>query len=157
MSKQVKQMIINDYARLFDGLDDAVLVNIRGVDANATNEVRLGLAKKSIKMTVLRNRLARHAFEGSGLSGLTALLEGGNTLAYGGESVVEVAREIVEIVKKVPNLGVKGAILDGELFEGEEGVKRLSAFPTRDEAIAEDVTLVLSPGRNLMGQVGGPG
>jgi ribosomal protein L10 len=36
-------------------------------------------------------------------------------------------------------------------------VKALSKFPTRDEAIAQDVTLILGPGRKLVGAIKGPG
>ncbi len=43
------------------------------------------------------------------------------------------------------------------LFEGDAGVKELSRFPTRDEAIVQAITLVLSPARNLVGAVKGPG
>ena len=85
------------------------------------------------------------------------MLEGSNALAYGGESVVEVARAIVDIVGRHPEMSLKGAVLDGELFEGDAGVRALSKFPTRDEAIAQTVTLILSPGRNLVAQVKGPG
>ncbi len=157
MSKQVKQMIMDEYARRFAGHDDAVLVSLRGVDANSTNAIRQGLAQKEIRLTVVRNNLAKKSFEGTGLAGLAPLLEGPSTLAYGAESVVEVAREIVELVKQFPDIELKGAILDGELFEGEDGIKRLSSFPTRDEAVAQDVTLILSPGRKLVGQIKGPG
>ena len=48
-------------------------------------------------------------------------------------------------------------MLDGQVFVGDAGVKELSRYPTREEAIANTVTLVLSPARNLMGQVKGPG
>lgn len=52
---------------------------------------------------------------------------------------------------------LKGAVLDGEYFDGEDGVKLLGTFPTKAEAQAKVVTLVLSPARNLMGAVKGPG
>jgi large subunit ribosomal protein L10 len=84
-------------------------------------------------------------------------MEGSNALAYGAESVVEVARAIVDLIGKHPVLELKGAVLDGQLFEGDAGVKALSRFPTRDEAIAQTVTLILSPGRKLAGQIKGPG
>ena len=96
-------------------------------------------------------------FEGTKLEKLHDLMVGQNAIAFGGESVVNVAREIVELVTKYPGIELKGAILDGELFVGEEGVKRLSKFPTRDEAIAKDVALILGPGRRLMASVKGPG
>ena len=88
---------------------------------------------------------------------LKPVLTGSNVVAYGAESVVEVAREIVELAKQHEEMQLKGAILDGILFEGEEGVRALSKYPTRDEAIAQDVTLILGPGRKLVGAVKGPG
>jgi len=65
--------------------------------------------------------------------------------------------EIVKWGKELELLEFKGAVLDGILFEGKEGVNALSKYPTREEAIAQGVTLVLSPGRNLVGAVMGPG
>lgn len=157
MSKPVKNMIIEDYKDRLGDLQDALVISLRGISSNDTNQIRTGLAKKSIRVTVVRNKLFGQAFAGTGLSALDGVLSGSNAVAYGAESVVEVAREIVELVKKFPGMELKGAVLDGELFEGEAGVERLSKFPTRDEAIAQAVTLILSPARKLMGQVKGPG
>ena len=157
MSKLVKGMLIRDYQSRLGDIEDALLVSIRGIPAMETNEIRADLQKKDIRITVIRNALAKKAFEGTGLESLEPLLTGSSTLAYGAESVVDVAREFVELVKAHPTIELKGAVLDGMLFEGESGVEELSKFPTRDEAIAQAVTLVLSPGRNLMGAVKGPG
>jgi large subunit ribosomal protein L10 len=97
------------------------------------------------------------AYGDSKIAELSPLLVGSNALAYGAESVVEVAREIVALVDKFPSIELRGAILDGELFEGDDGVRALSKFPTREEAVAEDITLILGPGRKLVGAIKGPG
>lgn len=157
MSKPVKEMMMRDYTSQLEGVDNALLVSIRGIDANENNRMRLDLKQKEISVTVIRNNLARHVFKGTGLETLDPLLEGPSALAYGAESVVDVARELVKWAKDVENLELKGAVLDGILFEGREGVEQLSKYPTREEAIAQDVTLVLSPGRNLLGAIKGPG
>lgn len=157
MSKTVKELMCRDYAEWLDGVEDALVVSIRGIDANTNNRLRMDLQQKDIHITVVRNNLARRTFKGGPLEGLSPLMEGPSALAYGGETVVDAAREIVKWAKEVQHLELKGAILDGMLFEGKEGVERLSKFPTRDEALSEAVTLVLSPARTLMGQVKGPG
>lgn len=156
MSKPVKEMMMADYLAKLGENGDALLVNIRGFDANTTNSFRKDLAKSEISVTVLRNNVARKAFEGTGLERLGDLLTGPNALVYGAETVVEVARKIVDIAKDMPDLELKGAVLDGELFVGEDGVKRLSKFPTRDEAIAKAVTIILTPGGKLVGAVKSP-
>lgn len=157
MSKDVKDMIMGDYASRFEGCDDALLVSIRGIDANSNNSIRRTLGKKDIHVTVIRNALAKKAFAGTGLETLAPMLEGPSALAYGAESVVEVAREIVDLLKEFPGIELKAAVLDGQLFEGDAGVKALAKFPTRDEAISQAVALVLSPARNLVAQIKGPG
>jgi len=157
MSKPVKEMMIREYQDLLGDHEDALVIGMRGVAANDNNSIRSGLAEKEIKVTVVRNKLFGQAFGETGLAPLSEVLVGANALAYGAESVVEVAREIVEIVKKFPGVELKGAVLDGMLFEGDAGVRELSKYPTRDEAIAKDVALILGPGSKLVGAVKGPG
>jgi large subunit ribosomal protein L10 len=138
-------------------VDNALVIDIRGVDADGTHSFRSDLRAKSIRVTVLKNNLARKAFAGTALESLDPALEGPSALTYGGESVVEVARAVVEWARKLDKLDLKGAVLDGQYFDGEAGVKALSKFPTRDEALAEVVQVVLSPGANLVATVAGPG
>lgn len=157
MSKMIKSLLTTEYKGRVEGFSDAAVISIRGVNAKATTEIRNVFASKRIRITVMRNSLARRAFEGTELSALEPLLTGPNALVYGSESVVDVAREIMGVVKKFPTVEIRGAVLDGELFVGKEGVERLSKFPTREEAIAKTVTLILSPARNLASQVKGPG
>lgn len=157
MSKPVKEIMMRDYRERMGDHEDALVVSLRGISSNDTNHIRSSLEEKDIRVTVVRNRLFLKVFEGTGLSALEPVLTGSNAVAYGAESVVEIARAVVDLVKDFPGIEMKGAVLDGALYAGESGVDRLSKFPTRDEAIAEDVTLILSPGRNLVGAVKGPG
>jgi large subunit ribosomal protein L10 len=157
MSKPVKEMIIDDYRKRFDDLDGALIVDIRGMTANQNNDLRLGLHKKQIRVTIVKNTLAKKAFNGTKLEALGPGLEGPSALAYGAESVVDVARELVEWARKIKQLTLKGAVLDGTYYDGAEGVKRLSTFPTREEAQAKVVQLVLSPAGNLVRAATSPG
>ncbi len=151
MSKPIKSMMVAEYRRRFEGVDNALLVDIRGIEANDNNALRQSLHASGIKITVVRNTLARDAFKETPLEILTAGLDGPSAMCYGADSVVEVARELVIWAKKVEKLDLKGACLDGEFFEGDNGVKRLSTFPTRDEAQAKVVQLILSPAGNVLG------
>jgi len=157
MSKTVKQIIMRDYVTRLAGHDDALLISIRGMKGIDTTRMRARLRGKKIKVTVIRNSLARKAFENTALNGLAKLLTGPTALAVGEGSVVEVARELVGALKDFPTLELRGALLDGTLFEGRAGVEELSKLPTKDEAIARIVTLVVSPGRKLVAQIKGPG
>ena len=157
MSKPIKSMIMREYKDRIGDAKEALLIGIRGLKAKDQVKIRGELSKKKIRVTVVRNALASKVFEGSDLSKLSGFLGGSPAAVYGGQSIVEVAREVVKFVEKMPNLELKAAILDGTLFSGKAGVTELSKFPTKDEAIANVVTLVVSPGRNLLAQLKGPG
>ena len=157
MSKPVKEMVVEDYKKRFEGVEGALVVDIRGIDAQQNHQLRNGLRQKSIRVTIVKNTLARKAFAGTPLEKIGDALEGPSALVYGAESVIDVAREIVDWARKIQKLGLKGALLDGEYFEGEAGVKALSKFPTREEALGQVVQLVLSPGSQLVSCVTAPG
>jgi large subunit ribosomal protein L10 len=156
MSKHVKEMIMRNYKDRLGDTSDAMVISLRGVKGTAATTIRNDLAKKKIKITVVRNSLAKKSFAGTALESLSEFLTGSSALAYGGQSVVEVAREIVTLIEKNPLLEMRGAILDGMVFKGKAGCTELSKFPTKDEAVANVITLVVSPARKLMGQIKGP-
>jgi large subunit ribosomal protein L10 len=157
MSKPVKEMMVRDYAARLDGVRDALVVSVRGVKGTDTTRMRGQFASRGIRITVVRNALARRAIQGSTLEPLARVLEGPSALAYGSASVVEVAREIVSRLDAFPGIELKGAVLDGELFEGADGVKALSRYPTRVEAIGRVAARAAGPGRSLAAAFIGPG
>ncbi|MBI1368192.1 MAG: 50S ribosomal protein L10 [Planctomycetes bacterium] len=149
MSKPVKSMIIDLYQRQFADLDGAVLIDIRGITANDTRQLRSSFAKNDVKITVVKNSLARKALTGTSLEAINELIEGPTAVVSGGESVVNVARDLIDFVKKMPNLQIKGAVMEGTVF-GAKDVDRLSKFPTRVEAQAQVIQVILSPAGNII-------
>jgi large subunit ribosomal protein L10 len=150
MSKPVKQLIRKELASRFDGLTSLAICGLTGIDAITTNEMRGRLREKEIRLTVVKNSVARQAFRDVGIDTAAELLEGPCAVAYGSDSIVSVVRELLDIKKEsAPSLTVKAAVLEGDVFGDEEEVKRLSKFPTREEAIADVLGAVLAPASNL--------
>ncbi len=152
MSKMVKEMIMKAYREKFAGVGDAVLVDIRGVTANDNKTIRGGLAAKQIRITVVRNNLAKKVFGDTTLAPLNELIEGPSAVVYGADSVVTVARELIGLAKKNEKLQLKGAVMEGTLY-GPKDVERLSKFPTRQEAQAQVIQLLLGPAGQLIGAI----
>lgn len=156
MSKPVKELIRNEMVTRFQGITSLAVVGFTGLDAIATHTVRGKLLEKDIRMTVVKNSIARQAFKQMGLEGAGDLLEGPCAVAYGADSVVTVVRTLMDVAKDAPKLTIKAALLDGTVFTADQ-IEALSKFPTRDEAIARVVQVVLSAGRNLSACLIGPG
>ncbi len=108
-------MIVAEYKRLFGDIGNALIIDIRGIEANENNDLRVDLLNKDIHITVLKNSLAKTAFKGTELESLSTTLTGPSALVVGGDSVVDVARNLVDWAKKIKQLELKAAVLDGEL------------------------------------------
>lgn len=156
MSKPIKNLITQSYRLRFESGDGAVLIDIRGVPANGLNKIRAQLAQQAIHVSVVKNSLVKKAVQGTVLENISQFLKGPTTLVHGGSSVVEVARQLLALAKDFESLQFKGAVMEGHAF-GPDQIEQLSKYPTRAEAQAQALQLVLSPGMSAVGHILGPG
>jgi large subunit ribosomal protein L10 len=157
MSKLVKNLITKELTTRLKGLEGCAVINPRGIDANKNHGIRRRLREKGLRMTVVKNSLARRAVEGGKLQGFDRLLEGPSAVIYGEASIAEIARQLMNEKKADETLELRGVFFDGEAYVGEKGVERVSKLPTRKEAIANVLSAILGPGRKLAAAIKGPG
>lgn len=157
MSKTVKNYIVRDFRSRLEGVADALLVDVVGVNANASVELRRALREKNINLVVLRNSLARRAVEGTTLE--PALEGASGTLAFcwGASDFVSLAKEVTAIKEggKYQGFDTRGGVLDGEKLTPER-VKEISKWPNREEQLSLLLGQVLGPGSELLAAIGGP-
>ena len=156
MSKPIKELVRKELISRFQGITSLAVVGFTGVNAVTNNMIRARLRDKGIRLTVVKNIMARQAFKEVGLAQAGDMLDGPCAVTSGGDNVVSMVRELLEISKEVPALAVKAALLEGEVF-GSERIVELSKYPTRDEAIAAVAACAMSPARKLAGCVMAPG
>ena len=158
MSKPVKSLIEKEMTNRFKDLDTVAVINPRGINAIKNNLIRRRLHEKGLRMTVVKNSLAKRATAQSKLKGFESLLEGPSAVIYGSKtSVSAIARLLLEEKKTDDKIELRGIFFDGEVYAGDEGVKKVSKFPTREEAIGIVIAAILSPGRKLAGAIKSPG
>jgi ribosomal protein L10 len=157
MSKKVKSLIEKELVNKFQPLDAVAVISPKGIDGTKNNLLRRRLGAKGVKVTVVKNTLARRAAEGTKLKGFDKLLDGSCAVVYGKDaSISSIARMLMDEKKNDEKLELRGVFFDGEIYEGEKGVDKVSKFPTREEAIANIVAAVLGPGRQLLSALTGP-
>jgi large subunit ribosomal protein L10 len=168
MSKRVKALIEKDLERRIGHVDAVAVINPRGIDAIKTNQMRAKLAESGVKMTVVKNTLARRTGERIGIGGFQSLLDGPSAVIYSdkpaegaeGAAISTVCRLLMDQKRNkayAEVLELRGVFFDGEVYHGEAGVEKVSKFPTREEAIAEVLGAVLGAGGNLVAALQGPG
>lgn len=157
MSKKIKSLIEKEFGNEFADVEGVAVINPRGMTGNKNNALRRKLHSKGLKMLVVKNTLARRASESTKIKGFDKLLDGPSAVIFGKAALPEVARLLMEEKKEDASLELRGVFFDGEAYAGEEGVKTVSTFPTREEAIAGIVGAILGAGGGLVGALQGPG
>lgn len=155
MSKPMKNLITESYRRRFADVDGGVVIDVRGIKSNDNNRMRHDLANEGIRVTVVKNSLAKRIFADTTLAGFDQILDGPSAIVYGGDSVVQIARKLIDMAKQIEQLTFKGALMEGVIF-GPAEVEALSKYPTREEAQAKVVQIFLSPARNVAGAINSP-
>src|SRR5688572_17200421 len=157
MSKRVKSLLEKDFGNRFKDLEAVAVINPRGINANKNNAIRRKLHKEGLRMTVVKNTLARRATAQSKLKGFDVLLDGPSAVVYGKASIATIARLLLDEKKADDKIELRGVFFDGEVYTGLEGVTQVSKMPTREEAIALVIGAMLSPGRKLAAALKAPG
>jgi len=152
MSKPVKNLITESYKKRFSDVDGLVVIGYNGINAEQNNAMRNTLAEKGYRVTVVKNTLANKALADTPLDRLGEVLDGSCAVIYATDengSVVSAARTLFEQKKEMDFLEIKGAVMEGAIFQDEKAVEALSKYPTREEAIAKVAGALLGPASML--------
>ena len=159
MSKYVKNLLTNELAAKFEGVEEAVLVNVIGLPANANVALRKELREKDIKLVCVKNSLARRATEGTPLAAAFDTCEGTLAVMWGAEDIVTLAKEATRLTddeEAYVAFETRGGVMDGEAITPEK-VKEISKWPSRGEQLSMLAGQLLGPGSELAAALLGPG
>lgn len=158
MSKYVKNLIADHLRDRLGGVNDALLVNVVGLDANANNRLRTELQAKDIHLVVVKNSLAARAAAGTPLSAMFAGVTGSTAICWGSEDIVSLAKEITRLAKdeQYAPFEPRGGVMDGQRLSSAD-VTEVSGWPSRREQFSMLLGQVLSPGAKLVSQLLSPG
>ncbi len=154
MSKFVKNLISSDLKKRLEGVENALLVNLIGMEVNDSNRLRSLLAAKDIRVMVVKNSLAARAFQDSSLGPAFDNVTGSVALCWGSTDIVALAKEVVKLTKEkqFQKFTLVGGVLDGEAFGAEQAVE-ISKWPTREEQIAILLGQITGVGAKLSSQL----
>jgi large subunit ribosomal protein L10 len=158
MSKQIKNLIAEEVKKRLQGVNDALLVNIIGVDSANTFNLRRELRSKNISLLVVKNSLAKRATEGTPLARAFDDTEGSLAIVWGAEDFVSLTKELVALHKKpeYEKFTAKGGVMEGEKLTPEK-VTDISKWPNRAGQISILLGQILAPGSKLLSQISAPG
>ena len=149
MKKEVKDTIIAELGAKLKEYSHFYLVDLAGLNAEATSNLRRKCFKSEIKMIVVKNSLLREAFQASDIDfePMYDSLQGTTAVMFC--NTANVPAKLLKEYKKegVPTL--KAAYAEETIF-GADQLEALVALKSKNEVIADIVALLQSPAKNVV-------
>ena len=154
MRKEEKLEIINAISAQLEETPNFYIVDIAGLNAGKTHELRKACFEAGVQLVVSKNTLftkVLEATENEEMMKLTEVLAGPTAIMY-----TVAPNAPAKVIKKFHEKGnqkpvLKGAFVqDWPAFIGADKLDNLFAIKSREEMIADIVSLLQSPIRNVM-------
>lgn len=150
MKKEVKDTIIVELGEKLKEYPHFYLVDIAGLNAEATSNLRRKCFKNEIKLVVVKNTLLHKAFEAAEVDfePLYDTLKGNTAVMF-----CQTANVPAKLLKEYEKDGVptlKAAYAEEGFFVGAEKLEELASLKSKNEVIAEIVSLLQSPAKNVV-------
>ena len=145
---ELKQPIVAAIAEDVKDAQSIVLVDYRGITVEEDTELRKQLREAGIIYKVCKNTMMKRAFEGTDFAGLAEYLEGPSAMAVSKDDATAPARILCNFAKTAEKLEVKAGVVEGKVYD-ENGVKALSAIPSREELLSKLLGSIQSPIANF--------
>ena len=122
----------------------AVMADYRGVSVVDLTGLRNRAREEGVLVRVVRNTLARRAFEGTDFECMNEALLGPNIIAFSVEDPGAGARVFKDFAKANDTFEIKALCVGGKLLEASQ-IDVLAKLPTRDQAISMLMSVMLAP------------
>ena len=152
MKKEAKDTIIVELGQKLSEYPHFYLVDVTGMNAEATSDFRRKCFKQQIKMVVVKNTLLHKALEASetDFSEIYGTLKGNTAVLF-----CEIANVPAKLLKdkEIAKAGIpslKAAYAEEGIFVGADKLDELAALKSKNELIADVVALLQSPAKNVV-------
>ena len=136
LTQTEKQAVVAEVADVAGRALSAVAAEYRGLTVGQMTELRAKARENGVHVRVVKNTLARRAFQGTEFECMQDQLKGPLMLAFSESDPGAAARLFRDFAKENEALKISLAAVGGEAIPGSE-INKLANLPTRDEAIAQ--------------------
>lgn len=152
MRKEDKSVIIAQLGELIQKYPHFYLIDVEGMDATATSNLRRACFKSNLKMVLVKNALLEKTLEATGtdFEALKPVLKGTTAVLF--TEVANVPAKMLKEMKskKLEKPALKAAYAEEGIYVGEGQLEALCAIKSKNEVIADIVALLQSPAKNVL-------
>ncbi len=153
MTREEKQQVITGLASKLQEYPHFYLVDLGGLNAEATSKLRRLCFSQDVQLIVVKNTLFKRALVEAEKSEIAENLSSvfhGETAVFFSEVGNAPARLIKEFRKEHEKPELKAAYVEESVYIGAEQLDTLATLKSREELIADVVSLLQSPAKNVI-------
>ena len=145
MKKELKDTIIVELGEKLKEYPHFYLVDLAGLNAEKTSDLRRKCFKNEIKLVMVKNTLLHKAFEASEIDfePMYESLKGNTAIMF--TQTANVPAKLLKEYKKEGIPALKAAYAEESIFVGADRLEELAALKSKNELIADVVALLQSP------------
>lgn len=150
MKKEIKDTIISHLGEMLNEYPHLYLVDMAGLNAEATSNLRRKCFKNDIKLVLVKNTLLEKAFDASekDLKPVYDTLKGSTAVMFA--NVANAPAKLLKEYKKEGVPALKAAYAEESIFVGADKLEELANIKSKNELIADVVALLQSPAKNVI-------
>ena len=144
LSKSEKERIVGEVKEVAFNASSLVISDARGLKVSELSEVRQKATQSGIHIQIIKNSLAKLAFEGTDFGCSDEVLVGPSLFAFSFEEPGAAAKLLKTYAKNFDNLDIKALVVEGQLLDGGQ-IDILASLPSKDEAYGLIANVLQAP------------
>lgn len=156
MLREQKSIFVDEMRRDIERAAGVLFLDYTGLKVQEVEVLRKSFRAANVKYRVVKNTLLARVLAGTSCESAIQYLKGTPTsVVIGIDDPVTGAKLTVDFAKEKEKPRIKGGIVEGKAIDARQA-EALAKMPSKPEVQAAVLAQVLSPGRNLAGQIKGP-
>jgi|TARA_X000001036_G_scaffold207934_1_gene195522 large subunit ribosomal protein L10 len=144
LAKSEKERIVSEVKEVASTASSLVISDARGLKVPELSEVRQKATEAGVHIQVIKNSLAKLAFEGTDFGCSDEVLTGPSLFAFSFDEPGAAAKLLKTYAKNFEALEIKALVVEGQLLDGAQ-IDILAKLPSRDEALGLIASVLQAP------------
>jgi large subunit ribosomal protein L10 len=144
MASEIKEKVVSDLSSDLKGSAHMVVTQYQGLTAEEFDALRNALRPIGAKYKVVKNRLAKIAFEATGFGALKDHMKGPTAIAYKGSDVAALAKALFKFSEDHPNFKIRAGFVFGNATDSPS-LKAIANLPSKEVLLATLLARLQSP------------
>jgi len=144
-----KKAIVADVNETASNAVSLVIADARGVNVVDMTELRKQARENNVDLRIVKNSLAKRAFEGTEFECIEGALAGPSLFGFSMEDPGAAARLFKDFAKTNEKFEIKALSISGQLLAKEQ-LDVLASLPTLEQALGQLVSVMIAPVTKLV-------